>query len=203
VPHTPLSPPSLQHARKAFVRKHICEAARDLFFRQGYAATTFDQIAKAAGTRRTTLYSHFADKAEILDTIGQDYFAGLQQIVETLPGPAPSRQAIGTWIDQLVAYVIQERTPATLLIGLGVAHDTPPVIEKGSRYLLEALARRIPAFERAAQKGPEHAMARAFAKIILRELSLGCLEAARDEVDGRALLGLVAEMFERFVHDFG
>jgi len=198
-PHAPA--PSLKDARKAFVRTHICEAARDLFFRHGYAATTFDQIAKAAGTRRTTLYSHFADKAEILDAIGRDYYTGLCGIVETLPGPVPSRAQVDAWIDALVAFVVQERTPATLLIGLGVGHDTPPVVEQVSAHFQAALAARLPAFARAAQSGPDNAHVRAFAKIILRELSLGCLEAARDAGDGRAVLDVVADLFTRFVQD--
>lgn len=193
--------PSLKDARKAFARNHICEAARDLFFRQGYGATTFDQIAKAAGTRRTTLYSHFADKAEILDAIGHDYHVGLCQIVEALPGPVPTRAQIDVWIDALVAYVVRERTPATLLIGLGVGHDTPPVVEKVSTHFQAALAARLPAFARAADPDPAHACVRAFAKIVLRELSLGCLEAARGEEDGRAVLSVVADLFERFVRD--
>ena len=196
--------PSLRDARKAFVRTHIRDAARDLFYRQGYAATTFEQIALASGTRRTTLYSHFADKAEILDAIGQDYHQRLATLVEDLPGPVPTRAQIETWIGKLVAFVIQERTPATLLIGLGVAHDAPPAVERASHSFQDALAARLPAFARAAQPGPEHDKVRACARLILRELSLGCLEAARADPplgDGElpAILVVVADLFERFV----
>lgn len=201
--HAQPAPLSLQDARKAFARNHICEAARDLFHRQGYAATTLEQIAQAAGTRRTTLYSHFADKAEILEVIARAYYAGLGEIIETLPGPVPTRAAIDTWFDDLVAFVVRERTPATLLIGLGVSHDTPLVMQTVARTFQEALAARLPAFALAARPEPEYAHVRAFGKIILRELGLGCLEAARDETDGRALLAIVADMFERFVREYG
>jgi AcrR family transcriptional regulator len=192
------SSPSLQEARKTFVRNHICEAARDLFFRQGYAATTFEQIAKAAGTQRTTLYSHFADKAEILRAIAEDYHIGLCRIVETLPGPIPTRPEIEAWIDRLVDYVIEQRTPATLVIGLGVALDSPPVVDEVADHFRAALARRIPAFAHAFASGD--ARAAAWATIVLRELSIGCLEAARLP-DARATLSVVAELFERFTHE--
>jgi AcrR family transcriptional regulator len=199
-------PLSLRDARKAFVRAHICEAARDLFHRQGYAATTFEQIAHAAGTRRTTLYSHFADKAEILDAIGREYHARLSRLVDELPGPMPSRTQINAWIGGLVAFVIAERTPATLLIGLGVAHEAPPAVEQASRAFQAALADRLPAFARAERDGPDHDTDRAFARLILRELSLGCLEAARLEPPlppGKlpAILVVVADLFERFVSE--
>lgn len=203
-----LPSPSLRLARKAFVRAHICEAARDLFHRQGYTATTFEQIAQAAGTRRTTLYSHFADKAEILDAIGQDYHSKLCSLVSELPGPTPSREEIHAWISKLVEFVIAERTPAMLLIGLGIAHEAPPTVEQGGRRFEEALAARLPAFARAARPEPEHANVRAFAKLILRELSLGCLEAARQDAplpmgELPPILNVVADLFERFVRDHG
>lgn len=201
LPHDQSKPQSLQEARKKFARNHICDAARDLFYQQGYAATTFEQIAKAAGTRRTTLYSHFSDKAEILEVITSDYYAGLITIIETLPGPVPDRIAIDSWIDDLVSFVVRQRTPATLLIGLGVGHDTPAVVQRVSQTFQDALADRIPAFACAARPGAEYARIRARAKIILRELGLGCLEAARDDEDGRALLAIVADLFEDFVRE--
>ena len=195
------APSSLQDARKAFARAHIRDAARDLFFEQGYGATTFEQIAKAAGTRRTTLYSHFADKAEILEAIGSDYHEALVRVVEELPGSVPSRAEIDAWIARLVAFVEQERAAATLVIGLGVAHDTPPVVEKVSLRFREALCARLPAFARAfAHDDPP---ARGRVKLILRELSLGCLEAARGEPEGWAVLAVVAELLERFVREEG
>lgn len=191
--------PSLQQARKAFVRRHICEAARELFYRQGYPATTFEQIAKAAGTQRTTLYSHFADKAEILGAIAEEYHAGLCRIVDDLPGPQPTRPEIDAWIAALVDYVIRERTPAALVIGLGVGPDTPPAVEAVTHNFRDALAARVPAFARAFAGDDPHRSG--WAKVILRELSLGCLEAARDGRDGKAVLAVVADLFDRFVHD--
>lgn len=189
--------PSLQEARKAFVRTHICAAARELFFEQGYAATTFEQIAKAAGTQRTTLYSHFADKAEILRAIAEDYHVGLCRIVETLPGPTPTRPEIEAWIDRLVDYVIDQRTPATLVIGIGIALDSPPVVDEVADRFRAALAARIPAFAHAFAPGDP--LAAAWAKVVLRELSIACLEAARSD-EGRPMLAIAADLFERFVH---
>ncbi|HEX7820183.1 MAG TPA: TetR/AcrR family transcriptional regulator [Sphingobium sp.] len=197
----PCAPPTLQQARKAFARSHICEAARDLFFTQGYAATTFDQIARAAGTRRTTLYSHFADKAEILTAIGEAYYDGLCRIVEELPGPTPTRAEIDVWIDSLVLFVIRERTPASLMIGLGVGKDTPPAVVGLSLKFREALAARLPAFARAEEAGPGRPLRQAWLRVVLRELSFACLEAARLPEEGRPILTVAADLFERFITD--
>jgi AcrR family transcriptional regulator len=44
----------------------IINAAADLFDRQGYAATTMDEIAAAVGIKKPTLYHHVKSKDEIL-----------------------------------------------------------------------------------------------------------------------------------------
>jgi AcrR family transcriptional regulator len=193
--------PSLQNARKAFTRTHICNAARELFYRQGYAATTFEHVAKAAGTRRTTLYSHFRDKAEILEAIGDEYHEGLCRLAEDLPGPTPSRSQIDAWIVKLVEYVVRERAPATLLISLGISEDKPTQVEKWSNSFLRALAVRLPAFRRAVEPGAENLLATAWARVVLRELSLGCLEAARTHGTESVILDVIADLFGRFVRE--
>lgn len=193
---------SLQEARRAFTRKHVCDAARDLFYRQGYEATTFEQIAKAAGTRRTTLYSHFRDKEDILEAISDEYHAGLCALVDRLPGPAPSREEIDTWIASLVDFVKRERAPATLVIGLGTGTGHHDTILRSSKGFLSALAQRSPAFKKAMGSDPDDRMVNAWAKVVLRELSFACLAAARDGDQSAEAITVAAELFERFVHEF-
>lgn len=50
-------------------KEQILEAALDLFSVQGYEATSIAQIADAVGLRKASLYSHFAGKQDILDTL--------------------------------------------------------------------------------------------------------------------------------------
>jgi len=47
-------------------REQILESARRLFGKQGFAATTIDQIAKAAGVAGPTVYATFGGKRAIL-----------------------------------------------------------------------------------------------------------------------------------------
>lgn len=198
----PAEKPSLQAARKAFARAHICNAARELFHVQGYGATTFEHIAKAAGTRRTTLYSHFRDKAEILELIADEYQEGLCALVTMLDGPVPPRQQIEAWIAAMVEFVATERTPATLVIGLGVGQDTPDAIQRTSERFPRALAARIPAFAKALDGGSAHGRARAWAKVVLRELSLACLQSARKDADCDDGAAAAADLFGWFVREF-
>ena len=59
---------------KGNTKQEILSAALDLFSTQGYEATSVSQIAEAVGIRKASLYSHFASKQEILDSLLQTIF---------------------------------------------------------------------------------------------------------------------------------
>ena len=61
---------------KTNTRDEILEAALDLFSVNGYEATSISQLADAVGIRKASLYSHFANKQEILDTVIQTVLSG-------------------------------------------------------------------------------------------------------------------------------
>lgn len=50
-------------------RDLIVTAADDLFYRQGFEATSFADVAKAVGISRGNFYHHFKSKDEILDAV--------------------------------------------------------------------------------------------------------------------------------------
>jgi TetR/AcrR family transcriptional regulator, mexJK operon transcriptional repressor len=58
--------------RKDRKRADIIAVARDLFFKEGYAATSMSQLAATLGGSKTTLYNHFPSKEELLLAVVQD-----------------------------------------------------------------------------------------------------------------------------------
>ncbi len=65
------SPPDIaagEEVRPA-TREKILEAAIDLFSRKGYEAVSMQDIASAVGIRKSSIYSHFKGKDEILQHI--------------------------------------------------------------------------------------------------------------------------------------
>ncbi len=58
--------PTLRTERAAVTRRRIAEAARVLFARQGYGATTLTAIATEAGVAVQTVYAVYGSKAGIL-----------------------------------------------------------------------------------------------------------------------------------------
>jgi TetR/AcrR family transcriptional repressor of nem operon len=72
VQHTPElndQPSEFPHA----TRDRIVEAARELFFSQGYTATGIAQISKASGARSGSLYHFFPSKEDLLIAVLEKY----------------------------------------------------------------------------------------------------------------------------------
>jgi len=51
--------------KKAESRKRILEAARDVFFRDGFMSANLDEMAEKAGVAKGTLYRYFESKADL------------------------------------------------------------------------------------------------------------------------------------------
>src|SRR5579864_7723374 len=57
---------TLRQTQKAMTRRLLLEAALELFQKQGYAATSIDDIASNAGTTRPTFYAHFPSRSDLM-----------------------------------------------------------------------------------------------------------------------------------------
>src|SRR6516165_9602077 len=91
----------LREAQRQQMRARILVAARDLFYDRHYDTTTMDDIAAAAGIRRSTLYLHYKDKAEILLEVITDYGGKAVGVLATLPGPEPSLAQVRDWVGEV------------------------------------------------------------------------------------------------------
>lgn len=67
--------------RQAQTRERLLAVARDLFLTDGYAATSLDKVAEAAGFSKGAVYSNFSAKDElclaVLDTIHAEQMDGI------------------------------------------------------------------------------------------------------------------------------
>lgn len=67
--------------RQAQTRESLIEVARELFLSDGYAATSLEKVAVAAGFSKGAVYSNFSGKEElcmaVLDTIHEEQVQGI------------------------------------------------------------------------------------------------------------------------------
>ncbi|MCP2356949.1 AcrR family transcriptional regulator [Nonomuraea thailandensis] len=59
----------LREAQKEMTRKLLLDSGVELFVSKGYAATTVDDIASAAGTTRVTFYAYFPSKVDLMKAL--------------------------------------------------------------------------------------------------------------------------------------
>ncbi|GAB2178276.1 TetR/AcrR family transcriptional regulator [Dongia sp. agr-C8] len=90
-------------------RAEIVAAADALFYRQGYAQTSFADIAAVVEISRGNFYHHFKSKDEILDAVIEARIAKRERLLERwereAEGPAPKSSAdcIRSFINILIA----------------------------------------------------------------------------------------------------
>lgn len=94
---------NLREAQKQMTRRLLLEAGHDLFATKGYAATTVDEIAKAAGTTRVTFYSHFPSRSDLMQALLDQGLSEGLQLGADVPDLATtvaegSRAAIRAWL---------------------------------------------------------------------------------------------------------
>ena len=74
-------------------REQILARAAELFARQGYNATSMNQVAMACGVSKPSLYHYVRDKYQLLVEIAEDHVGRLQALVRQAQGRALEPEA--------------------------------------------------------------------------------------------------------------
>lgn len=169
-------PPNTHRGRpKDPVRRgEIVRAARALFLEHGVAAVSMDGIAQAAGVSKKTIYSHFANKEELLIEVIFTEAAQFQI-------PDPDLQSVGDF-HQLRRQLIELGVKFVSMLSL------PGIVDLGN--LLIAESRRHPGIIQQFMKyGPEdkHAKLAAYLK---KADAAGLLDIPEPEVSSDQLFAL-------------
>lgn len=99
-------------------RADILRAAGDLFGRRGYGSVQVDDIARAAGIGKPTLYRYFASKEELFLQVFGDALAGLETELEAIRRQAGScRAALTAMLERLVDLLAGQMVSLRVLTG--------------------------------------------------------------------------------------
>jgi AcrR family transcriptional regulator len=81
--------------RKQLSRRKILDAAREVFFRDGFMAANLDEVAQKAGVAKGTLYRYFDSKAELyVAVLAHNGEIFKQRMRETVSGGAAAADRI-------------------------------------------------------------------------------------------------------------
>jgi len=70
------------------IRRKILDAAHDLFAREGYDRVTMRRLADAIEYSPTTIYNHFEDKDDLVQSLCEEDFARLLRALQAQKPPA-------------------------------------------------------------------------------------------------------------------
>lgn len=172
-------------------RSRLVAAAFELFERNGYDATTVDEIAALAGTGRSTFFRHFRGKEDVVLPHHQDVLARVSARLETassLGREVALREAAAIVLDHYLAEGTTARARYRLASTVPAIRDRE--IASGQRYV-RLFAQHVHAWLDTEPDGPLRAELVASAIVIahnsvLRRWLRGELEdhgATHDEFD--------------------
>jgi len=160
-------------------RRQLFDVALFLFAEHGYAATTMDDIAEAAGVTKPLVYQHFESKRalylELMDVFSREL---VTRIVTATAGASGPRQQVELGFAAYFELMVDNEQAFRLLYG----RDAPDDTELGAalRRVEETLAQAIdPLID--AGLDPEHRLLLAHAVVGMAEgASRHWLDARRD-----------------------
>jgi AcrR family transcriptional regulator len=100
----------------------ILEAALVLFAKNGYAATTIDQLAEAAGTSKGLLYNYFSGKQELLEEIFNHMLAQAESIWQ-LDESSTAHEQLRQLLDASFLYMQEHKDLMKLIMQLALQPD--------------------------------------------------------------------------------
>lgn len=190
----------LRQAQRDLTRSRIKRAARQLFHDKRFEATTMDEIAVAAGLRRSTLYFHYKDKADILQEVIADYRPKAKAVLSEMPGPTPDLAALLLWIRKVTRFIKSEQVPLSIIRETRLRSRNNAQYEDLTNELLAALGTRNPVFIEASRPNGDP-LVRARGLSLLNALIYACAVYLEDvdNARGKAMLQVAAEDIFAFV----
>lgn len=137
----------LRARKRADTHARIHQAALALFARQGFEATTLDDIARGAGVSRRTLFHYFGSKEDIVLSTK----AGLAELIEAAILRRPADEPLLAMAEHALTDIAQDFQGPEARALARLIHDTP-ALRAGDHAKYEAIEQRMAA-AMAARKG--------------------------------------------------
>ena len=126
--------PSRRQRRKQEVHARILASAERLFLRQGFGATTVDQISAAADVAQKTFFNHFPTKQSVFEAFADGRLVRFAEAVEAeRRGRASTRRRLERVFNVMADHVSEMSELARDLV-LHMMH-APRAVEAGSEQL--------------------------------------------------------------------
>lgn len=104
----------------------VCRGARQIFLRDGYEGASVDDISRAAGVSKATLYSYFPHKQLMFEEIMRNEIVEAERMETALPDPALSpEQGLSRLVTALSRDAVSDLQTGIYRMGIAEARRFP------------------------------------------------------------------------------
>ena len=198
--------PQIRKGRKF---DQVVEGAREIFLRDGFEGASVDDIARAAGVSKATLYSYFPDKRLLFMEVATRQCEEQARIsIEKIDASKPPREVLTCIAQQFLGFIYSEMGQRIFricvaesdrfpLLGQEFYHSGPMIMRAAVvDYLTKAAGRgelNIPDFDLAADQFAELCKADLWPKLIF-----GIIRSVAEPEKERVINGAVTTFMARY-----
>ena len=146
-------PPATASGRSDRRRRAILDAARDLFFEKGYAATTLADVVARAGGSLATIYALFGNKRGLFEVVIREHANPIIESITLAEGPTDPASRLTTIGRRYLQQVLQPRFVAWWRTMCSEAVHTPElreiILSKESGPVMQSLSAYLKSQSRA------------------------------------------------------
>jgi AcrR family transcriptional regulator len=137
---------NLRVAQKELTRRLLLEKGLERFESDGYAATTIEDIAVAAGTTRATFYQHFPSKAALMSSLVRttdELFTGtdVPSLRDVVAGGEPA--AVAQWLGRKLGQWSEVRPYLTAVYQAAADPEVYAIVEQWHDATVTAMVRGL------------------------------------------------------------
>jgi AcrR family transcriptional regulator len=190
-------------------RERIVQAATQVFFAEGYAATTMAAVAARLGGSKGTLYAYFPSKEDLFEAIIRGQCDRISAALDQAEGLGDVREQLSHLGLAFMRALVSEAGVRTLQLAIEASRNNPALAWRFEEISIRVLTARLIAFlQQANARGAlgaddPAAAANAFVTLMRGDLHFRRLLNLIPEPSEDALRAEVAEAVDVFLKAFG
>jgi len=135
-PSAATAAPSSRESARQTAREELKAIALRQFASAGFAGTSLQHIADAAGYSKSSVLYHFASKEALLEATLTPAMDSLGEILDRFVARGPSRSAQDEFVTEFVDFLLANRLQVHMFVNQGQSFRGMAVIERANRLIV-------------------------------------------------------------------
>ncbi|WP_108249904.1 TetR/AcrR family transcriptional regulator [Planctomonas deserti] len=174
-------------------REELKTIALRQFASVGFAGTSLQQIADAAGYSKSSVLYHFASKEALLEATLTPAMDTLGEILDRFVARAPSRSSQDAFVVEFIDFLLANRLQVHMFVNQGQSLQGMAVIQRANG-LIETLAQSLCGEMRTAEERVRFSVALGGAAYMLSAAEMWSTTPLSDDETRAALVTVVSEL---------